>query len=34
MAHRYHPDGAMPFGKLEWTAMIRMMDRKDPSFRD
>jgi ribulose-5-phosphate 4-epimerase/fuculose-1-phosphate aldolase len=34
LAHRYHPDGAMPFGKLEWTAMMRMMDRKDPSFRD
>jgi ribulose-5-phosphate 4-epimerase/fuculose-1-phosphate aldolase len=34
MAHRYSPDGPMPFGKLEWAAMLRLLDRKDPSYRN
>jgi ribulose-5-phosphate 4-epimerase/fuculose-1-phosphate aldolase len=34
MAHRYSPDGPMPFGELEWPAMLRQLDREDPSYRN
>ena len=34
MAERYSPDGAVPFGELEWPAMLRQLDRVDPSYRD
>jgi ribulose-5-phosphate 4-epimerase/fuculose-1-phosphate aldolase len=34
MAQRYSPDGAMPFGELEWPAMLRKLEREDPSYRN
>ncbi len=30
----YQPDVRRPFGELEWPAMRRMLDRRDPSYRD
>jgi ribulose-5-phosphate 4-epimerase/fuculose-1-phosphate aldolase len=34
MAERYSPHGKMSFGELEWPALLRLLDREDPSFRD
>ena len=33
MAHRYSPDGPMQFSRMEWPALVRQLDREDPSFR-
>ena len=33
MAHRYSPDGPMQFSQMEWPALLRQLDREDPSFR-
>jgi ribulose-5-phosphate 4-epimerase/fuculose-1-phosphate aldolase len=30
----YQPQVRRPYGVMEWPALIRMMDRMDPSFRD
>ena len=32
--HLYQPTTRRPFGELEWPAMIRLMDRKDPSYKN
>ncbi len=32
--HQYQPGTRRPFGVLEWPAMLRMLDRRDPSWRD
>ncbi|OAE57749.1 class II aldolase [Achromobacter insolitus] len=32
--HLYQPTTRRPFGELEWPAMLRLMDRKDPSYRE
>ena len=32
--HRCQPTTRRPFGELEWPAMLRLMDRKDPSYRE
>jgi ribulose-5-phosphate 4-epimerase/fuculose-1-phosphate aldolase len=29
-----HTEGQSPLGRLEWPALLRMLDRLDPSFRD
>jgi ribulose-5-phosphate 4-epimerase/fuculose-1-phosphate aldolase len=34
MAERYKPDGAVKFDEIEWAALIRQLDREDPSYRD
>jgi ribulose-5-phosphate 4-epimerase/fuculose-1-phosphate aldolase len=34
MAQRYAPDGAVNFAPMEWPALLRQLDREDPSFRD
>ena len=31
--HLYDPRTRRPFGILEWPAMLRMLDRRDPSWR-
>ncbi|WP_454675849.1 class II aldolase/adducin family protein [Achromobacter pestifer] len=31
--HLYQPTTRRPFGELEWPAMLRLMDRKDASYR-
>lgn len=33
-AHLYQPSTRRPFGVLEWPAMLRSLDRRDPSYRD
>lgn len=30
---RDYEDGMSPLGRMEWPALLRMLDRKDPSFR-
>ncbi|MNT88531.1 aldolase II superfamily protein [compost metagenome] len=30
----YQPGTRRPFGDLEWPAMLRLMDRKDPGYKD
>jgi len=30
----YQPQVRRPYGVMEWPALLRMMDRMDPSFRD
>lgn len=30
----YQPGTRRPFGELEWPAMLRLMDRKDPGYKD
>ena len=30
----YQPATRRPFGELEWPAMMRLMDRKDPGYRE
>jgi ribulose-5-phosphate 4-epimerase/fuculose-1-phosphate aldolase len=32
--HLYQPEVRRPFGIMEWPAMLRLLDRRDPSFRD
>ncbi len=32
--HQYQPGTRRPFGVLEWPAMLRMLDRRDPGWRD
>lgn len=32
--HLYKPTTRRPFGLLEWPALLRMLDRRDPSYRD
>lgn len=32
--HLYRPEVRRPFGVLEWPALLRKLDRTDPSFRD
>ena len=32
--HLYQPSTRRPFGVLEWPAMLRLLDRRDPSWRD
>lgn len=32
--HLYRPEVRRPFGILEWPALLRKLDRTDPSFRD
>ena len=33
--HRlYQPGTRRPFGEMEWPAMLRYLDRRDPSYRD
>lgn len=34
MAARYHPDGPMPFGDMEWPALLREIERHDPMFKE
>ncbi|CAB3660915.1 class II aldolase/adducin family protein [Achromobacter kerstersii] len=31
--HLYQPTTRRPFGELEWPAMLRLMDRKDPGYK-
>ena len=33
-AHLYDPGNRRRFGVLEWPTMLRLLDRKDPSYRD
>jgi len=30
----YQPQTRRPYGLMEWPALLRMLDRMDPSFRD
>ena len=32
--HLYKPNVRRPFGVLEWPALLRQLDRKDPSYRE
>jgi len=32
--HLYQPHVRRPFGLMEWPAMLRYLDRRDPSYRD
>lgn len=32
-AHLYQPTTRRPFGLMEWPAMLRYLDRRDPSYR-
>ena len=32
--HLYQPGARRPFGLLEWPAMLRYLDRRDPSWRE
>jgi ribulose-5-phosphate 4-epimerase/fuculose-1-phosphate aldolase len=34
VAHSYLPETRRPYGILEWPAMLRMLDRKDPSYKE
>ena len=34
MADRYSPDGDVKFDEIEWAALIRQLDRDDPSYRN
>ena len=29
----YQPQTRRPFGVMEWPAMLRMLDRRDPGYR-
>ncbi|WP_448118795.1 class II aldolase/adducin family protein [Pseudomonas serbica] len=33
-AHLFEPHVRRPYGIMEWPAMLRLLDRRDPSFRD
>ncbi|MFT3804253.1 MAG: class II aldolase/adducin family protein [Burkholderiaceae bacterium] len=30
----YRPEVRRPFGEMEWPAMLRLLDRRDPSYRE
>ncbi len=32
--HLFQPDVRRPYGELEWPAMLRLLDRKDPSYKN
>jgi ribulose-5-phosphate 4-epimerase/fuculose-1-phosphate aldolase len=32
--HMYSPEVVRPYGILEWPALLRMLDQRDPSYRD
>lgn len=32
--HQYQPGTRRPFGVPEWPAMLRLLDRRDPAWRD
>jgi ribulose-5-phosphate 4-epimerase/fuculose-1-phosphate aldolase len=32
--HLYRPEVRRPFGVLEWPALLRKLDRIDPTYRD
>jgi ribulose-5-phosphate 4-epimerase/fuculose-1-phosphate aldolase len=34
IAERYSPDGPAQFAELEWKALLRQLDREDPSYRN
>jgi ribulose-5-phosphate 4-epimerase/fuculose-1-phosphate aldolase len=34
MAERYRPNGGVNFAKIEWAALLRQLDREDPSYQD
>jgi ribulose-5-phosphate 4-epimerase/fuculose-1-phosphate aldolase len=34
MASRYRPDGGVNFAELEWPALLRQLDRDDPSYKN
>ena len=34
MADRYSPDGKIKFHDIEWKALIRLLDREDPSYKN
>ncbi|WP_229722876.1 class II aldolase/adducin family protein [Xylophilus rhododendri] len=31
--HLYQPEARRPYGELEWPAMLRMLNRRDPGYR-
>ena len=33
-AYLFEPNVRRAFGVMEWEAMLRLLDREDPSFRD
>lgn len=33
MAERYAPDGSINFAPMEWPALLRQLDREDPSYK-
>jgi hypothetical protein len=33
-AHLYKPETRRPYGEMEWPAMLRFLDRRDPSYRN
>ncbi|HTZ80187.1 MAG TPA: class II aldolase/adducin family protein [Stellaceae bacterium] len=33
-AHLYRPEVRRPWGRLEWPTMLRMLDRRDPTYRE
>jgi len=32
--HLYKPSTRRPYGEMEWAAMLRFLDRRDPSYRN
>jgi len=30
----YAPNAVRPYGLLEWHGLLRLLDRKDPSYRE
>lgn len=34
MAQRYSPDGSINFAPMEWPALLRQLDREDPSYKN
>jgi len=34
MSRRYGPDGAVDFAPMEWPALLRLLDREDPSYKN
>ena len=32
--HLYQPHVRRPYGEMEWPAMLRLLDKKDPSYKD
>ncbi len=33
-AHLYRPEVRRPYGLMEWPAMLRFLDRRDPSYAE